>query len=124
VASRIVYFSVSDTANLKEVVRSRAALRTLVDRVAARDARAAAAISAGTRATDFSRSVLVAWSEPTGCSRATSAALEVSGDRLVLRVSQPQPLPECFASDRLTVVFEVPKERVPARPVFGPAGSR
>ncbi|MBY8880824.1 hypothetical protein [Actinacidiphila acidipaludis] len=120
----MAYFSASDAApgDLREVVRSRAALQTLVGRVAARDGRAAAAITAGTRTTDFSRSVLVAWVQVTGCSRATSAGLGVVGDRLVLLVNQPKPLPECFAADRVTVVFEVPKERVPAHPVFAASG--
>jgi len=126
VATRVAYFSASDPVpgDLHEVVRSRAALQALVGRVAPHDAHAAAAITAGTRATDFSRSVLVAWAEVTGCSRATSAGLGVVGDRLVLLVSQPKPPPECFAAEWVTVVFEVPKERVPAKPVFATAGLR
>jgi len=123
-ASRVVYFSVSDRVPgaVHEVERDRAGLEAFVRRVSAQDARAARAIEAGARATDFSRAVLVAWTQVTGCSAATSAALEVSGDRLGLRVDQPAPPPECFAPHRVTVVFEVPRERMPDRPVFDVAG--
>ncbi|MFI1095269.1 hypothetical protein [Streptomyces sp. NPDC020917] len=123
-ASRVVYFSVSDRVPgaVHEVERDRAGLDAFVRRVSAQDAGAARAIEAGARATDFSRAVLVAWTQVTGCSAATSAALEVSGDRLELRVDQPAPPPECFAPQRVTVVFEVPKDRMPGRPVFDVAG--
>jgi len=123
-ASRVVYFSVSDRVPgaVHEVERDRAGLEAFVRRVSAQDAGAARAIEAGARATDFSRAVLVAWTQVTGCSAATSAALEVSGDRLGLRVDQPAPPPECFAPHRVTVVFEVPRERMPDRPVFDVAG--
>jgi hypothetical protein len=88
-------------------------------RVAAADATAAAGIRASGQGTDFSRSVLVGWTEATGCSAARSAALAVEGERLALRVGQPKPPPECFAPFLVTAVFEAQKGSVPARPVFG-----
>jgi hypothetical protein len=116
----VVYFSVADHVPgvVHEVVRDRTGLDAFVRRVGARDEAAARAIGAGARSTDFARSVLVAWTRVTGCSAARSATLEVAGDRLELRVVQPAPPPECFAPFRVTVVFEVPRERVPDRPVF------
>lgn len=117
----MVYFSVSDRVplGLREVLRGRAASARFAARVTAVDAQAASAIVAAARATDFSRSVLVVWTAGTGCRHATSAALRVTGDRVHVRVDGPEPPPECVVPDRLTVVFEAPKERLPAQPLFG-----
>lgn len=119
--ARVVYFSVSDRVplGLREVLRGRAASARFAARVTAVDAQAASAIVAVARATDFSRSVLVVWTAGTGCRHATSAALRVTGDRVHVEVDGPEPPPECVAPDRLTVVFEAPKERLPAQPLFG-----
>jgi hypothetical protein len=121
VASRVAYFSTSVRAadGLHTVLHDGGELQRYAQRFAAGDPKAARDIVAGGGRTDFTRSVLVGWTRTTGCSVATAAALGVSGDRLVLRVSAPKPPPECFAADQVTVVFEVPKERMPARPVFG-----
>ena len=119
--SRAVYFSASDRVPLgvHEVLRGRAALARFTARVTATDAHAASAIAAATRSTDFSRSVLVVWTTSTGCSRATSAALHVTGNRVQVHISAPKPPPECVVADRLTVVFDAPKDKVPAQPQFG-----
>jgi hypothetical protein len=101
-----------------EVLHNRAELSRFAARFAATDPKTAAAIKASGQATDFSRSVLVGWTALTGCSAATSAALEMRGELLALHVVQPKPAPECFASFRVTVVFEVAQDRLPARPVF------
>ncbi|MEE4542084.1 hypothetical protein V2S66_08915 [Streptomyces sp. V4-01] len=119
--TRVVFFSstAATTPGAHEVLRDRSALARFAGRYAARDTKAAAGIRAAGQATDFSRSALVGWTDATGCSAATSAALQVLGERLALHVVQPEAPPECFASFRVTVVFEVPSERLPARPVFG-----
>lgn len=83
------------------------------------DAGARAEVEAAVEGTDFRRQVLVGWTTTTGCSTATAAELVVAGGRLELRVGQPKPPPECVVADRLSVVFRVPRERVPAHPVFG-----
>lgn len=120
VATRVVYFSsMVRGAAWHEVLHNRGELAGFAKRFAANDPKAAAAIASSGAATDFSRQVLVGWTEVTGCSAATAAMLTVSGDRVSLHVDQPKPPPECFAADQVTVVFEVPKERIPARPVFG-----
>jgi hypothetical protein len=118
---RVVYFSSSarSVTGLHDVVSDQGDLDRFAARAVPADAGAAAAIRASGKAADFSRSVLVGWTAVTGCSQATSAALVVSGDRLVVGVQQPKPLPECFAPFRVTVLFAVPRERMPARPVFG-----
>ncbi|SEN63264.1 hypothetical protein SAMN05216267_1007197 [Actinacidiphila rubida] len=121
-----MYFSVSDhvPGGVHEVVRDRAAMGALLDRFGARDADAARAIGAATRAADFSRSVVVVWADVTGCSAATSVVLQVAGDRLQLAVTRPEPPPECFAPDRMTAVFEVPRGQVPGAPEFRLVGQR
>jgi hypothetical protein len=120
VADRVVYFSSSVRApgEVHQVLRDRAALERFAAAVAKNDARAAAKISASGAATDFTRNVLVGWAESTGCSAATSAVLLAAGNTLRLHVVQPKPTPECFTDFRVTVVFEVPKDRLPARPAF------
>ncbi|MFC4036506.1 hypothetical protein ACFO3J_34465 [Streptomyces polygonati] len=117
----MVYFSSSarTVSGVHEVVRDPAELAGFVQRVAARDARAAAGITAGAKAADFSRDVLVGWTATTGCSAAGTATLDVSGERLLLRVSRPAAPPECLRPFSVTVVFAVPKEGMPDRPVFG-----
>jgi hypothetical protein len=121
IASRIAYFSsaaVTATA-AHQVLHDAGELTGFAQQVAATDPRAAAEITGSGKATDFSRQVLVGWTRTTGCSAATSARLTVSGERLTLRVSQPKAPPECLRAYWVTVVFEVPKERIPALPVFG-----
>ncbi|MFI0939000.1 hypothetical protein [Streptomyces sp. NPDC021020] len=82
------------------------------------DGQARTRLTAVARGTDFTRQVLVGWTRPTGCSTATAAALHMSGNQLELHVSQPEPLPECVAAFRVSVVFQVPRERMPTRPEF------
>jgi hypothetical protein len=120
IADRVTYFSSSAraTAGVHEVLHSRAEVEQFAGKIAANDPKAKDGIVAGAQATDFSQRVLVGWTATTGCSAATEAMLTVSGDRLKLQVSQPRPPPECLAAFRVAVVFEVPKERVPAQPVF------
>jgi hypothetical protein len=120
-ASRVAYFSSSavTAAGVHEVLRDAGELGGFAQRVASRDPKAAAELTAGGKATDFSREVLVGWTATTGCSAATAATLDMSGERLSLRVSQPDPPPECLRAFSVTVVFAVPKDRIPARPVFG-----
>lgn len=67
--------------------------------------------------TDFSRSVLVAWSRTTGCAGTKDAMLLRSGDRLVLGLAR-QPGGQCLAAHRIVTVFEVPRDRMPKRPRF------
>lgn len=120
VDSRVVYFSSAERvrAGVHEVLHDRGELDRFAGEVAADDADAAAKISAGGGSTDFSRYALVGWTRSTGCSTATSVTLSVSGSLLKLHVNQPKPPPECLVDFRVTVVFEVPKERIPARPAF------
>jgi hypothetical protein len=119
-APRTVFLSSSARAvpRAHEVLRDRAQVERFAGRFDARDASAAEGIRAAGRAADFSRSVLVGWTATTGCGAATSARLEVAGERLALRVVTPSAAPECFAAYRVTAVFEVARERVPAEPVF------
>ncbi|HEY5836043.1 hypothetical protein [Streptomyces sp.] len=122
VETRVAYFSTSahiPTGLRNEVLRSRAELQEVADTFAADDPEAAAQIVSGGGTTDFSRSVLVVWTETTGCSAADAALLAVSGNRLRAQFDQPKPPPECFAPFKVVVVFEVPKERMPTRPVLG-----
>ncbi|MFF7153610.1 hypothetical protein [Streptomyces sp. NPDC008139] len=121
IASRVVYFSssVRAVAGTHEVLRDRGELDRFATTAAHNDGRTAAEISAGGAATDFGRYVLVGWTESTGCSAATSATLGVAGNSLKLRVEQPTPTAECLTDFRVTVLFEVPKDRIPARPAFG-----
>ncbi|MFJ2631384.1 hypothetical protein ACIO6U_05395 [Streptomyces sp. NPDC087422] len=121
IASRVVYFSssVRAVAGTHEVLRDRDELDRFATTAAHNDGKTAAEISAGGAATDFGRYVLVGWTESTGCSAATSATLGVAGNSLKLRVEQPTPTAECLTDFRVTVVFEVPKDRIPARPAFG-----
>ncbi|UWE08336.1 hypothetical protein [Actinacidiphila bryophytorum] len=118
---RVVYFSTTPKSPTDghQVLHDRAEADGYAARLAGRDPQAQAQIAAAARATDFTRQVLVGWTATTGCSAATSAALTVSGDRVALQVSQPKPPPECVMAFRVSVVFQVAKERMPARPVFG-----
>jgi hypothetical protein len=120
VADRVAYFSSSArvTAGVHEVLHDQDDVARFAGKVAANDPKVKDAIVAGARPTDFSRRVLVGWTATTGCSAATAATLTVSGKRLTVQVSQPKPPPECLVAFRMTAVFEVPKERVPAQPVF------
>ncbi|MYS22969.1 MULTISPECIES: hypothetical protein [unclassified Streptomyces] len=116
-----MYFSSAAprSTGVKAVLHDQAELGRFAERAAPGDARAATEIAAGGKGADFSRDLLVGWTATTGCSAATAANLVVSGERLLLRVSRPVPPSECLRPFALTVVFEVPKERLPARPVFG-----
>lgn len=67
--------------------------------------------------TDFSRSVLVAWTRTTGCNRTKDAVLFRSGDRLALGLAQTA-MGQCLVANRVVVVFEVPRDRMPKRPRF------
>ena len=120
-ADRVAYFSTTarTTAGVHQVLQDKGELQRFAGKIAAADPGAAADIVAGGQDTDFSRRVLVGWTRTSGCSAATAARLTVSGSRLEMRVSQPKPPPECLAAFRMTVVFDVPKERIPARPEFG-----
>ena len=121
VADRVVFFSSSlrGVPDDHQILRSQADVSRFAGTFTAVDPQAAAQVEAAGRATDFARQVLVGWTATTGCSAATSATLTASGDRLELHVSQPKPPPECVAAFRVTVVFQVAKERIPAQPVFG-----
>jgi hypothetical protein len=120
-ADRVVYFSATPRgrADGHQVLHDQAEVVRYAAAFSAQDPQAQAQIVAAGRSTDFTRQVLVGWTATTGCSMATAAALAVSGDRLELRVSQPEPPPECFVAYRVSVVFQVARERMPARPVFG-----
>lgn len=118
--ARVAYFSTAlrGPEGLHEVLRDRDGLQRFAEKAAGGDQAVAREISASGAATDFSRMVLVGWTRTTGCGRATSASLVVTGDRMELRVGREEGPAECFAPYQVTVVFEVAKERVPARPVF------
>jgi hypothetical protein len=120
VAERVAYFSssVRVVAGVREVMHGQADVARFAGKAAANDPEVRDGIVAGARTTDFSRRVLVGWTATTGCSAATAAMLTVSGNRLSVQVSQPKPPPECLVDFRVTAVFEVPKEHVPAQPVF------
>jgi hypothetical protein len=120
-ADRVVFFSAAPKgpANGHQVLHDRAETERYAAAFATRDPQARTRIVAAGRATDFARQVLVGWTAPTGCSAATAAALTVTGDRLDLQVSQPEPPAECVAPFRVSVVFQVARERIPAQPVFG-----
>lgn len=121
VADRLAYFSssVRTTAGVREVLRDPADVKRFADKVAADDPGTAEGIVAAGRGTDFSQRVMVGWTATTGCSAATTATLTVSGHRLQVRVSQPEPPPECLVAFRMTAVFDVPRERIPAQPELG-----
>ncbi|WP_327291037.1 hypothetical protein [Streptomyces sp. NBC_01198] len=118
---RVVYFSAAPKGppDGHQVLHDRAEADRYAAAFSAGDPQAQARIAAAARSTDFTRQLLVGWTATTGCSAATAAALGVSGDRLDLRVSQPEPPQECLVAFRVSVVFQVAKERIPARPVFG-----
>ncbi|MFG1805990.1 hypothetical protein [Streptomyces sp. NPDC049040] len=120
-ADRVVYFSAAPRgpADGHQVLHDRAEVDRYAAAFAAQDPQAEARIVAAGRSTDFTRRLLVGWTTTTGCSAATGAALAVSGNRLELRVSQPEPPPECLVAFRMSVVFQVARERIPAQPVFG-----
>ncbi|MFF7213292.1 hypothetical protein ACFZAU_22580 [Streptomyces sp. NPDC008238] len=67
--------------------------------------------------TDFSRSVLVAWSRTTGCNSTRDAVLFRGGDRLTLGLAQ-RPMGQCLVANQVVTVFEVPRDRMPKRPRF------
>ncbi|WP_329132178.1 hypothetical protein OG552_12275 [Streptomyces sp. NBC_01476] len=117
---RVVYFSSSEPAapEAHEVLHDAGELGRFAAKVAPQD-RQAAEITAGGKDTDFSRDVLVGWTASTGCSAATAAVLHIADDRLSVRVSQPEPPRECLRAFVATVLFAVPKESMPANPVFG-----
>jgi hypothetical protein len=96
------------------------ASRTDADRYAAAftDEQARTRLATAVGGTDFARQVLVGWTRVTGCSTATAAALRMTGNRLELHVSQPEPPPECVAPFLVSVVFRVPREQMPAHPEF------
>lgn len=120
-ADRVVFFSAAPKgpADGHQVLHDRAEVDRYAAAFAAHDPQGQARIAAAGRTTDFTRQVLLGWTATTGCSAATAAALSVSGNRLELRVSQPEPPPECLLAYRVSVVFQVAKERLPAEPVFG-----
>ncbi|MGW5355502.1 hypothetical protein ACWERV_33905 [Streptomyces sp. NPDC004031] len=115
---QVVFFTPAPRGprNGHEVLGSRADAERYAE--AFGDGQARTRLAAVARSTDFTRQVLVGWTRPTGCSTATAAALLRSGNRLELHVSQPEPAPECVASFRVSVVFQVPRERMPERPEF------
>ncbi|WP_328913624.1 MULTISPECIES: hypothetical protein [unclassified Streptomyces] len=121
VSAWVAYFSSSArvVAGVHEVLRDRGELDRFVGRAAPNDPKAAAEIVAASGTTNFSRYVLVGWTATTGCSAATSATLTRSGDVLKVRVSQPEPPPECLTPFVVTVVFAEPKALIPADPAFG-----
>jgi hypothetical protein len=120
-ADRVVYFSAAPKGPTDghQVLHDRAEVDRYAAQFAERDPQARTRIEDAGRTTDFARQALVGWTATTGCSAATSAALTVTGDRLELQVSQPKPPPECVAAFRVSVVFQVARERIPAQPVFG-----
>ncbi|MGW1973908.1 hypothetical protein ACWCOY_37435, partial [Streptomyces tubercidicus] len=119
IASRRVYFSSTVRAPaFHTVLNDERDLSRFPGWFAASDPAAGAEIAKRTAATDFSRYALVAWSRTTGCSAARDALLFRSGDRLVLGIDQPPPPGECFAAHQVVTVFEVPRDRMPARPRF------
>ncbi|MFI0896783.1 hypothetical protein [Streptomyces sp. NPDC020983] len=115
---QVVFFTPAPRGPLDghEVLGSRAGAERYA--AAFTDAQDRVRLTAVARGTDFTRQVLVGWTRPTGCSTATAAALRLAGGRLELHVSQPEPLPECVVAFRVSVVFRVPRERMPARPEF------
>lgn len=118
--SRVVYFSTARvTAGSHQVLHSRADVDRFARTVAVSAPKVAAGIeSAGAKA-DFTHDVLVGWTASTGCSIATAASLQISGNRLMLKVDHPKPAPECLTDNRVVAVFEVPRDRVPEHPAFG-----
>ncbi|SHK95702.1 hypothetical protein SAMN05216499_102175 [Actinacidiphila paucisporea] len=118
---RVVFFSAAPKGPTDghQVLHDRAEVERYAAAFGPGDPQARARIVAAGSGTDFGRQVLVGWTATTGCSAATAAALEVSGSRLELRVSQPEPPPECLRAFRVSVVFQVARERIPAQPVFG-----
>lgn len=118
---QVVYFSAAPKGppDGHEVLDDRAGALRYAAGFAQRDPRARARIAAAAEATDFDREVLVGWTATTGCSAATGAALRVSGHRLRLRISQPEPPQECVAAFRMSVVFRVDRKAMPERPEFG-----
>jgi hypothetical protein len=118
---RVAYFSVAGpvATAVHEVLRDQAALERFARQAAAGDPATQQAITASGAATDYARDALVGWTATTGCSAAASARLDVTGDRLHLRISRPKAPPECLAPFHVTVVFEVPGKQLPAHPVFG-----
>ncbi|MEU4093044.1 hypothetical protein [Streptomyces sp. NPDC026673] len=81
------------------------------------DPKIADAIASRAARTDFSRSVLVAWSRTTGCNSTKDALLFRSGSRLVLGLAQ-SPMGQCLVANHVVVVFEVPRDRMPKEPRF------
>lgn len=120
-AERVVFFSAAPRGpgDGHQVLHDRAETDRYAAAFAAGDPQAQARIADAGRTTDFTRQVLVGWTATTGCSAATAAALTVSGDRLELHVTQPEPPRECLVAFHVSVVFQVAKERMPAQPVFG-----
>jgi hypothetical protein len=118
--NRVVYFSTARvTAGSHQVLHSRAEVDRFARTFAASAPKVAAGIeSAGAKA-DFTHDVLVGWTASTGCSVATAASLEISGNRLTLKVDHPKPPPECLTDNRVVAVFEVTRDRVPQHPSFG-----
>ncbi|MCM2428329.1 hypothetical protein [Streptomyces sp. RKAG337] len=125
IESRAVYLSagVHRPPAVHSVVNSELELSRFPSWFAGSDPTAAREIAQRAQKTDFSRNVLVGWVETTGCSQATGAVLLASGDRLTLGVIQPKPKPECLVAYQVTVVFEVPRDRMPKHPVFGTGGA-
>lgn len=121
IESRVVYLSagVRRPPAVHTVVDSELELSRFPSWFAGSDPAAAREIAQRSQKTDFSRNVLVGWVETTGCSQATGVALLAGGDRLTLGVSQPKPPPECLVAHQVTVVLEVPRDRMPKHPVFG-----
>ncbi|NUS13653.1 MAG: hypothetical protein HOY69_19990 [Streptomyces sp.] len=117
---KVVYFDAAPRGwgGGKKVLGDRAAAERYAAAFAEDDPQAGARIASVVRGTDFTRQVLVGWTAATGCSTATAAALHVSGNRLELHVSQPKPPPECVRSYLVSVLFQVPRERMPAHPEF------
>ncbi|MGW3241589.1 hypothetical protein [Streptomyces sp. NPDC001070] len=81
------------------------------------DPRIADAIASRAARTDFSRSVLVAWSRTTGCNSTKDAVLFRNGSRLLLGLAQT-PMGQCLVANQVVVLFEVPRDRMPKEPRF------
>jgi hypothetical protein len=130
--ARRVYFStgVGGGRDIRTVLDDERDLERFPGWFARSDPKTAREIAEKTQGTDFSRHVLVGWSRSTGCGVATGAALlttgtgSAGGERLVLGIDQSRPQAECFAPNRVTVVFAVPRDRMPDEPRFGPEGAK
>lgn len=75
----------------------------------------------GGPAADFSRVNVVKVSTGTGCAEPQDAWLYADGDRLTMRRDLGYAYEECYAPFRMTAVFQVPRDKMPAQPLLGSA---